>query len=138
MKKSLIVLIILIAGISQWGCHKSTASKDTKPKYSNTPPAFAFSEEMHNFGSLSQGDVVSYTFIFKNTGGKDLYIQKVDAGCSCTNVKWPQSAIQPGQEGHIETTLNTSGESGDLFKMVTIYANTPEQQKELTLIGNVK
>ncbi len=138
MKRLWIIFVFLLVGTFLWGCHNPAVSKNIKPKYSNTPPTFAFSEEMHNFGDLGQGDVVSYTFVFKNTGGKDLRIQKVDAGCSCTNVKWPQTAIQPGQEGRIETTLNTSGESGDLFKMVTVYANTLEHQKELTLIGNVK
>ncbi|MDP4185420.1 MAG: DUF1573 domain-containing protein [Bacteroidota bacterium] len=142
MKRSIILSITIISALLWYGCTHNSSShtsdrQNVKSIYSNQPPAFAFTEEMHNFGDLREGDIVTYAFVFKNKGGKDLIIKSVDVGCSCTKAKWPHEAIRPGQEGEIEVTLDTSGEAGNLWKVVFVNANTVEQHKELSFTANV-
>ncbi len=106
--------------------------------YNNTPPAFGFQEELHYFGELKQGEVVSYTFVFENRGGNDLIINGVEAGCGCTTVKWPEQPIHPGDSGHIEVILDTSGEYGNLYKIIVLHANIEKKREKLIITAIVE
>ena len=52
----------------------ATASADSG-KNKDKVPAFHFDVETHDFGSITQGEKVSYAFKFTNAGGADLLIQ---------------------------------------------------------------
>ena len=96
-----------------------------------------FSEEMHNFGSLKAGEVVSFTFIFRNEGTKELTITRVDSGCGCTEVKIPNKSIDPGQEGQIEVIYNSAGEVGKQLKTITLFSDAGQPTKLLFIKANV-
>ena len=98
---------------------------------------FVFSEEIHNFGSLKAGEVVSFTFVFKNEGTKTLTITDVDSGCGCTEVKIPNKTIEPGTEGQIEVIYNSAGEVGKQLKTITLFSNAEQAQKQLFIKANV-
>ena len=46
----------------------ATASSDSSHEVSSTP-VFQFTDELHDFGTIVQGEKISYAFRFKNTGG---------------------------------------------------------------------
>ncbi|HZL08944.1 MAG TPA: DUF1573 domain-containing protein [Prolixibacteraceae bacterium] len=96
---------------------------------------FVFSEEIHNFGSLNAGEVVSFTFVFRNEGTKTLTITGFDSGCACTEVNIPDKIIFPGQEGQIEVIYNSAGEVGKQFKTITVFSNA--KTKQLIIKANV-
>ncbi len=98
---------------------------------------FVFSEEMHNFGSLNAGEVVSFTFIFRNEGTKTLIINNVDSGCGCTEVKIPNKSIEPGQEGQIEVIYNSAGEVGKQLKTITLFSNAEHAEKQIFIKANI-
>jgi hypothetical protein len=98
---------------------------------------FVFSEEMHNFGSLKAGEVVSFTFVFRNEGTKTLTITSIDSGCGCTEVKIPNKSIEPGQEGQIEVIYNSAGEVGKQLKTITLFSNAEQPTKQLFIKANV-
>jgi hypothetical protein len=98
---------------------------------------FVFSEEIHNFGALKAGEIVSFTFIFKNGGTKALTITSVDSGCGCTEVKIPNKTIEPGQEGQIEVIYNSAGEVGKELKTITLFSNANEPKKQLFIKANI-
>ncbi|MDO9040575.1 MAG: DUF1573 domain-containing protein [Bacteroidota bacterium] len=119
-------------------CNSGTKKAAPAGKTNETGVAkFAFSEEMHNFGSLKAGEVVSFTFVFKNEGTKTLIITEVDSGCGCTEVKISNKTIAPGQEEKIEVIYNSAGEVGKQLKTITLFSNADQPKKQLFIRANV-
>lgn len=100
-------------------------------------PAFSFNESTHDFGTIKSGDVVSYEFVFKNTGNADLVIAQANGSCGCTVPEYPKDPIAPGYEGKIKVTFSSSGMAGQISKTVTLLANTIPATKVLTISAEV-
>ena len=78
----------------------STVDEDIVDNFDSENSAkILFDEEMHDFGNLSAGERVSYSFHFRNTGKKDLIISGCSASCGCTVPSYPKGRIAPGEEG---------------------------------------
>lgn len=102
-----------------------TASKVAVSDTSNQKlPIMTFTQTVHNFGDMVQGEVGKYDFHFKNTGNADLRIKYVKTTCGCTVGKYPKQLIKPGEEGDISVTFNSSFKQGYQNKAVMITANT--------------
>ena len=54
---------------------------------SNAIAKIEFPQKSFNFGDLQEGEIVTHTFRFKNTGTKSLVILNVEASCGCTAPK---------------------------------------------------
>lgn len=101
-------------------------------------PEFTFETEVHDFGTIVQGEKVAYAFKFKNTGKADLIITSAKGSCGCTVPEWPQDPVAPGAEGVIDVVFNSDGKSGQQNKKVTIVANTVPNTKVLAINGMVE
>lgn len=100
-------------------------------------PVFQFNEEEHDFGKLTEGEKVTYTFKFTNTGKSDLVISNASASCGCTVAEYPKTPVKPGATDGIEVTFNTEGKKGMQHKTITIVANTQPSTKVLTIKAEV-
>lgn len=87
-------------------------------------PRITFEKEMHDFGRLIEGEVVSYSFKFKNTGSSDLLITTVSASCGCTVPKYPRLPVKPGAQDYIVVSFNTKGRKGFQHKKLAVISNT--------------
>ncbi len=87
-------------------------------------PKFQFETDLHDFGKVTEGEKLTYSFKFKNTGKTDLVIASANASCGCTVPEVPKEPIRPGKESVITVTFNTAGKSGFQHKTVTVVANT--------------
>jgi hypothetical protein len=96
-------------------------------------PVMEFTQVEHDFGKVIQGEVVSYSFKFKNTGNADLVIANVSATCGCTASDYPRTPVKPGEEGIIEVSFNSSGKQGFQNKELTIAANTQPSNTQLSI-----
>lgn len=96
-----------------------------------------FEKTIHDFGTLKDGESVSYTFRFKNTGNKPLKIMNAKGSCGCTVPKWPKDPIAPGASGEIKVTFNSRGKSGKQHKSVTLTANTDPANTRLYIKAEV-
>jgi hypothetical protein len=133
-KLCFVALVLLLIG----SCNSGTKKAAPAGKTNETGVAkFAFSEEMHNFGPLKAGEVVSFTFVFRNEGTKTLIITEVDSGCGCTEVKISNKTIAPGQEEKIEVIYNSAGEVGKQLKTITLFSNADQPKKQLFIRANV-
>ncbi|MFO7789528.1 MAG: DUF1573 domain-containing protein [Bacteroidota bacterium] len=100
-------------------------------------PEFDFPVKEYNFGTVIQGEKVSYTFTFTNVGGSDLIINNVKASCGCTTPDWTRKPVEPGEEGTIEIIFDSHGRSGEQKKTVKVFANTQPNTTELRVSCNI-
>ncbi len=100
-------------------------------------PVIKFDTLFHNFGKIFEGEKVSYTFMFENTGKSDLLISDARASCGCTVPEYTQNPIEPGEKGRVEVTFNSRGRVGINNKSINVYANTQPNKTILTIRAEV-
>ena len=134
MKGLIIIFTLLIIAV---GCQITDKNEDraiTSAMLEN-PTAIEFEDPEYDFGEISLGSSVEFSFKFKNTGEYPLIIQSVKAACGCTVLKnWPKEAIMPGESGEIPIVF-TAKFPGDQKKYVSIIANTRPSITKVYLIG---
>ena len=111
-----------------------------KQNYS-VPPAdtrVEWIKKTWDFGNITQGETVTHTFYFKNTGTQNLLIKNVETGCGCTTADYDKAPVRPGKEGKIEIAFNSEGRYGKQYKEIRIFANIPEKQVILSFTATVK
>jgi hypothetical protein len=101
-------------------------------------PVIAFEDLKFDFGVISQGEKITHTYRFKNTGKSDLVIVKVEGSCGCTVMKgWPKHPIKPGEKGKIDVIFDSVGMRGVQNKTISVVANTVPSTTVLKLDGKV-
>lgn len=112
-------------------CNESASSKinpnnkSSIQKESNYAE-ITFDRVFHDFGMVSEGEIVKTIFKFTNTSENDLYIVDAMGSCGCTVPKFPKNVpIKPGGTGEIEVNFDTNGRPDLQQKMVKVSANTP-------------
>jgi hypothetical protein len=100
-------------------------------------PEFQFDNLSYNFGKVIQGEILSYTFHFKNTGKSSLIITSVEASCGCTTSIPPRAPIKPGEKGEISISFDSKYKSGEVVSYLVVSANTYPAQTVLTVSANV-
>ena len=100
-------------------------------------PEFNFEKELHDFGQLVDGEKVSYSFKFTNSGDAPLIISNAKGSCGCTVPNWSRDPIAPGESGSIDVTFNSSGRSGKQNKAITLTANTNPNRKVINITSEV-
>ena len=107
----------------------------TKP--SETKPVITFDKMEHDFGNLLQGEVVTYSFRFTNTGNAPLIISSVSTSCGCTAGDFSREPVEPGKEGFVKASYNSKGHKGFQNKSLTVITNTNPSKTVLRLKGKV-
>lgn len=100
-------------------------------------PVMSFDSEMHDFGRLSGGENISYSFHFRNTGDADLIISSASATCGCTVADYPRGRIAPGGEGYVTVTFKSAGKSGQQYQEVTVVSNAQPSRVRLKITAQV-
>lgn len=100
--------------------------------------AFKFEKESYDFGQITEGEKVSYDFIFTNSGTEPMIITSATATCGCTVPEFSREPIAPNSDGKISVIFDSKGKTGMQNKVITITANTVPATTELHLIGDVK
>jgi hypothetical protein len=102
------------------------------------PPVLTFKDTTYDFGTISQGETVKYTFTFTNTGKSSLVIQDVKPTCGCTIPKdWPKQPIKSGESGKIDVVFDSAGKQGKVTKVIRVIANTKPPVSVLRLVGTI-
>ena len=100
-------------------------------------PEFSFKKETHDFGNITEGEKIAYSFSFTNTGNADLVISSATATCGCTVPEYPREPIAPGKGGVINVIFDSTGKDGYQRKEVYVVSNTVPNRKTLTITGTV-
>jgi hypothetical protein len=125
-----IFYILICAGLLATACN-TRAAKDSQDQAAGTPadtsqgrPEMTFEQTVHNFGKITEGEKVEYSFKFTNTGSKDLLIQSAVSSCGCTVPEWPKEPVKPGESGYLKVVFDSHGKEGYTEKEISIKANT--------------
>lgn len=128
----------------------NVTSSSTAPAPTGTPAAkpaldiptgptttIEFEEKEFDFGTIDEGDKVTHTYKFTNTGSEPLIIKDAKGSCGCTVPSWPKDPVAPGATAEMEVVFNSKGKSGSQNKRVTITANTSPGQTFINIKGEV-
>ncbi|MDV3308104.1 MAG: DUF1573 domain-containing protein [Cyclobacteriaceae bacterium] len=111
------------------GPQTTAATPETKPE--GPLPAMEFATLEHDFGTINEGEVVEYTYKFKNTGDAPLVIQSAQGSCGCTVSDWSKDPVPVGGEGFVTAKFDSKGKPNIQNKTVTVTANTWPKQTVL-------
>ena len=141
------VALALAVAVAAAGCR--TKQKETDVSLIKNPrtadgynesepmPAMTFDSDLHDFGRLSAGETISYSFHFRNTGKADLIISSASATCGCTVADYPKGRIAPGADGYVTVTFRSAGKAGQQYQEVTIVSNAQPATQRLKITAQV-
>ncbi len=102
-------------------------------------PKIVFDQTTYDFGTVSVGTTITYSFNFTNEGKKTLNIYKVKTSCGCTTTKLKTKEYKKSKSGSIDAVFNTRGRKGPQHKTITVVTNDPKNpQIVLTIKGDIK
>ncbi|NEV93689.1 DUF1573 domain-containing protein [Psychroflexus sp. YR1-1] len=140
--KKLMLALVAIATLSLSACKNKAADKVDESKKEIAEqrdakaeefPVMKFDEEMHDFGTVEEGEIVEHTFVFTNTGNAPLIVSDATASCGCTVPTWTEGAIAPGEKGEMLVKFNTRGKPNQQMKAVRIVANTESGRETIRI-----
>jgi len=116
----------------------ATSAPTAKPAVPTGPTTvMSFDATEFDFGTVDEGEKVSHSFSFKNTGDEPLILSNAKGSCGCTVPKWPKEPIPPGEDGEVTVEFNSKNKKGKRNQKVTITANTNPPQSFIYLKGEV-
>ncbi len=95
-------------------------------------------DSVYNFGKITDGEKVEFSFRFKNSGHNPLIVSNATASCGCTVPEKPEQPVKPGETGFIKVVFNSKGRVGDVHKEVTVTSNAYPAFPLLALKGQVE
>jgi len=141
MKQAIIFLLFSIIIFSCNEKRKNHISDDlsaARERASKDTTSVQLIDSVYNFGTVTEGEKVEFSYRFKNIGAKPLVISETHASCGCTVPQTPDKPILPGEVGFIKVVFNSAGKAKDhIEKTITVQANTKPGFPDLLLTGNV-
>tara|TARA_B100001057_G_scaffold498528_1_gene605794 strand:+ start:2809 stop:3255 length:447 start_codon:yes stop_codon:yes gene_type:complete len=123
---ALIALTFFFSACSESASSKINPDIKSSIQKESSYAEITFDRVFHDFGLVSEGEIVKTVFKFTNTSDNDLYIVDALGSCGCTVPKYPKNVpIKPGETGEIEVNFDTNGRPNLQQKMVKVSANTP-------------
>lgn len=143
MKKIFIFALLLIC--IACGGHQNQNQNQNDAKFpeqevvdSTNCTEIEFENKVFDFGTILEGEQVSYTFKFKNVGNNPLLIKEVNTSCGCTVPEYDKKPIEPNGTGTINIKFDSNGKKGTQYKTIRVITNTIEENLELVVTGTVK
>lgn len=147
-----LIALVLLAGMASCRNEQKPADKDhlstdliknpytadgTDTSMMGNMATMDFTDSIHNFDPISEGESVSYDFHFTNHGKSPLIVSSAEGSCGCTIGSIPKEPVLPGASDVIRVTFNSSGKMGHQEKMVTVTSNSTKGTQHLYIIGDV-
>lgn len=142
--RTFFITILAGAALSMTACKNQGSSNAGSDSTQTSAQADAlraavmsFETTSYDFGKIKEGEKVSYSFKFKNTGKSPLIVSDATASCGCTVPEKPDHPVAPGEDGEIKVVFNSTGKQGLQNKAVTITSNAQPATVQLYLTGEV-
>lgn len=150
--KKITFFLIIFSLLTLGGCHKKPAKEGdfnvsdihnpqtadgVSKKEKDKLPILSFERTTYDFGEVVQGERLTYSFKFKNTGKSNLIIYSSEASCGCTTSTPPKAPIRPGESGEITVTFDSKTQFGKVTKRILVAANTYPAENIISITANV-
>lgn len=133
-----ISILLLVGSCRMSNQHDSISSDMIVDGEGSIPADIRFERELYDFGKITQGEKVEYTYNFTNTGEVPLVIASVKASCGCTVADgWPKEPLAPGEKGSIPVTFDSANKKGHQSKSITVLTNAEPKTRVLYIEGEV-
>ena len=87
-------------------------------------PVISWEKTSHNFGKIKKEDgIITCRFTFVNIGDEPLLLEKVKSTCGCTTSNYTKDQVLPKAKGFVEIAFDSSNQSGEFLKTITIITN---------------
>ena len=101
-------------------------------------PHLVLKQQIHDFKSVLEGELLVHTFELLNQGDEPLKIKEVKPDCTCSVVHF-DPILPPKGEGKITVKINTKGFEGPERWVVKVFSNDPKwKEAVLDLRANVQ
>lgn len=134
-------LFVFLFSTVMISCNNQNENKQKKGqiqiKTEKALTAIAFEKASYDFGTIYEGEKVTYSFIYTNIGKADLQLSSVATTCGCTASEYTTDPIKPGETGKIRITFNSANRLGMQHKKVIIRANTNPEFTSLNVYAQV-
>lgn len=91
--------------------------------FANAQAVMKLDKTIQHLGFVHQGDTLHFNYTFTNTGNQPLIITDTKVECGCTSAEKPTQPIEPGKQGIIKVTFNTTPTIDRQDRTVTIISN---------------
>lgn len=142
--KKIVNVILVTSLVVTFSCKKESNDSESSVVRSLQENAkvpktkIEFDREIHNFGQISQGEIVETTVSIKNVGENDLYIVDAHGSCGCTVPEVTKEAIEPGESAPIKVKFDSNGKSGEVTKTVMVTCNTAKVVENFKIKASIK
>ncbi len=96
-------------------------------------PAISVDKDVHDYGTIEQGDPGGCEFVVTNTGNAPLIISRCKGSCGCTVPTCAKEPIAPGASTVIKVNYDTK-RVGPINKSVTIESNAENGKVKIVKI----
>ncbi len=96
-----------------------------------------FADTVHDFGNISEGEVVEWDVEYTNEGSGPVVIQSATASCGCTVPEYSREPLAPGESGSMTIKFDSQEKHGRVEKEVNIQTNGFPAEYKLKIITNV-
>lgn len=141
MKKYILFLLVSVALFSCEIRRKDKIADDAATQQAQAlkdSTTVQIIDTAYNFGKVTDGEKVEYSYRFKNTGNKALVIVEATASCGCTVPQKPEKPVMPGEIGFIKIVFDSKGRVGNAYKTITVISNANPEFPPLILTGDVE
>lgn len=114
---------------------RSAAGTDTAVL--NSLAKMDFKDTVYDFGTIKQGEVVTYEYEFTNNGKSPLIISSANGSCGCTVADFPREPLSPGKSASIKVQFSSAGKEGHQEKSVSLTTNALRGTRVLFIKGNI-
>jgi hypothetical protein len=116
----LCLLVVLVCCKSNTNSNAAASAKNITSEKAQ----IKFDTDMHDFGEVTEGEKVSFSFKFTNTGKGALVIKGIASSCGCTVGEYTHDTIQSGKQGDVTVSFDSWKRVGFQQKSVTVNSNT--------------
>jgi hypothetical protein len=96
-----------------------------------------FQHSYFDFGYAPQNAELYHDFWLKSVGDKELVINNIKTGCSCTRAPLEKDVIAPGDSARLKIIFSTGRYKGRTFKRPIVETNEGSDRRQLTIIAQI-
>jgi|SRR5690606_4489866 hypothetical protein len=139
----LTIAVVELSGVSRTAIFNKFKGEDDHPAHEKViipdipKTTIAFDHTEYDFGTITEGDKVTHTYTFTNTGKHPLVIVKTKASCGCTVPSFSKEPVLPGEKGSISVLFNSTKRVGHQQKSVMIYSNAQSEAISVSFKAHV-